>query len=134
MRGWFTLTLGLLATVLGALWTIQGLDYLDGSWLSGHPATLLTGPPVLLLGLATIVAGLRIRRHGALSPAATAAGPGHPTTTGPGHPTAAGPGHPELTVEADHSGAGPDHPGAVAGSDHPGAAAGSDHPAAAGRP
>ena len=34
MRGWFRLTVGLLAVVLGALWTVSGLGYVEGSVLT----------------------------------------------------------------------------------------------------
>ena len=35
MKGWLPMALGLLAVVLGAVWTLQGLDVLDGSVMSG---------------------------------------------------------------------------------------------------
>ena len=34
MRGWLTLALGLLAVVVGAVWTVQGLGYVGGSVMS----------------------------------------------------------------------------------------------------
>jgi|GEM_PF-5094580 len=62
MRGWFPLTLGLLAVVVGALWTLQGLGLLDGGVLSGKPVGAVTGPVLVLGGLVLLRRGLRARR------------------------------------------------------------------------
>jgi len=50
---WPWLTGGLLALVLGALWTLQGLDLVGGSAMSG--------PIVAIAGLILIVIGVRKR-------------------------------------------------------------------------
>ncbi|MFD2766049.1 hypothetical protein [Micromonospora eburnea] len=62
MRGWFRLTLGLLAVVLGALWTVQGLGYAGDSVMTGHRIWAVVGPVVVLIGLVTLYFGLRARR------------------------------------------------------------------------
>jgi len=61
MKGWPWLTLGLLAVVLGVLWTAQGLDLLGGSVMSGVTIWAVIGPVVTLAGLVLIVLGVRIR-------------------------------------------------------------------------
>ena len=58
---WPWLTGGLLALVLGALWTLQGLDLLGGSVMSGVTIWAIIGPIVGLAGLALIVVGVRKR-------------------------------------------------------------------------
>ncbi|MET7879679.1 hypothetical protein [Micromonospora profundi] len=63
MRGWLTLTLGLLALVVGALWTVQGLGYVGGSVMTDEPLWAVLGPIVAVLGLATLWWGLRSRRR-----------------------------------------------------------------------
>ncbi|MFD0823502.1 hypothetical protein ACFQ0D_35455 [Micromonospora zhanjiangensis] len=47
MKGWLPLTLGLLAVILGALWTLQGLGYVEGSVLTGETVWAIVGPVVV---------------------------------------------------------------------------------------
>jgi hypothetical protein len=61
MRGWFTLVLGLLAVVVGAVWTLQGLGYVGGSVMTGKTLWAVIGPIVVLVGLVLLVVGLRAR-------------------------------------------------------------------------
>ncbi|MGR6318539.1 hypothetical protein Q2K19_00100 [Micromonospora soli] len=63
MRGWFRLTVGLLAVVLGALWTVQGLGYVSGSLLTGRRVWTAVGPVVVLIGLVALWYGMRARRR-----------------------------------------------------------------------
>ncbi|MBM7086128.1 hypothetical protein [Micromonospora humidisoli] len=62
MRGWLTLTLGLLAVVVGAVWTVQGLGYVDGSLMSDERLWAAVGPLLMLGGLVLLWRGLRARR------------------------------------------------------------------------
>ncbi|MDG4788331.1 hypothetical protein O7626_20730 [Micromonospora sp. WMMD1102] len=64
MKGWLTLTLGLLAVVVGAVWTLQGLGRLGGSVMSGEPLWAVIGPLVVAAGLVLVVLGLRARNRG----------------------------------------------------------------------
>jgi hypothetical protein len=64
VKGWVPLTLGLLAVVVGAVWTLQGLGTLGGSVMSGVTAWAIIGPVVAVVGLVLIVIGLRTRSHG----------------------------------------------------------------------
>jgi len=61
MKGWPWLTAGLLALVLGVLWTAQGLDLVGGSSMSGVTIWAIIGPIVAVAGLVLIVLGVRIR-------------------------------------------------------------------------
>ena len=58
---WLWLTSGLLALVLGALWTLQGLDLLGGSVMSGVTIWAIIGPIVAITGLILIAIGVRKR-------------------------------------------------------------------------
>ena len=61
MKGWLALAVGLLGVVIGAVWTLQGLGYLDGSAMTGETLWAVVGPVVGVAGLALIVVGLRVR-------------------------------------------------------------------------
>lgn len=62
VKGWLPFAVGLLAVVLGVVWTLQGLDLLGGSAMSGNTFWAVVGPVVALAGAALIVVGLRVRR------------------------------------------------------------------------
>ena len=61
MRGWTLMPLGVLAVVLGGLWTLQGLDIVGGSVLSGVGMWAVIGPIVAVAGLVLIAVGVRRR-------------------------------------------------------------------------
>ncbi|MGI5522087.1 hypothetical protein ACQEUX_14215 [Micromonospora sp. CA-259024] len=63
MRGWLPLTLGLLAVVIGAVWTVQGLGYVRGSVMTDEKIWVVLGPLVALAGLVVLWLGLRSRRR-----------------------------------------------------------------------
>ncbi|MET7962458.1 hypothetical protein ABZ356_05305 [Micromonospora zamorensis] len=63
MRGWLSLTLGLLAVVIGAVWTVQGLGYVSGSVMTDQKIWAVLGPIVALVGLVVLWLGLRSRRR-----------------------------------------------------------------------
>ncbi|RQX18204.1 hypothetical protein DDE19_08740 [Micromonospora ureilytica] len=63
MRGWLALTLGLLAVVIGAVWTVQGLGYVSGSVMTDQKIWAVVGPLVALAGLVVLWLGLRSRRR-----------------------------------------------------------------------
>jgi uncharacterized membrane protein HdeD (DUF308 family) len=62
---WPWLTGGLLALVLGALWTLQGLNLLGGSVMSGVTLWAIIGPVVAVAGLILIIVGVRKRKSSA---------------------------------------------------------------------
>jgi len=57
------IVLGALVALTGAVWTLQGLGYIGGSFMSGATMWAVIGPIVLLAGLAIIVLALRGRRR-----------------------------------------------------------------------
>jgi hypothetical protein len=63
VKGWLPLALGLLAVVIGAIWTLQGLGYVGGSVMTGETLWAVIGPVVVLVGLVVLWIGLRARRR-----------------------------------------------------------------------
>jgi hypothetical protein len=61
MKGWLPIAGGMLAVVLGAVWTLQGLNLLGGSVMSGVTFWAVVGPIVAVAGIALIVLGMRRR-------------------------------------------------------------------------
>jgi hypothetical protein len=55
------MTIGLLAIVLGALWTLQGLGILGDSKMSGKQTWAIIGGAVAVVGLILVVIGVRVR-------------------------------------------------------------------------
>jgi hypothetical protein len=55
------MALGVLGVVVGALWTLQGLDILYGSRMSGVGIWSVIGPVVAVGGLILIIVGERTR-------------------------------------------------------------------------
>jgi uncharacterized membrane protein len=63
MRQIVLTVLGVLVALAGAVWTLQGLGYIGGSFMSGATLWAVIGPIVLLAGLAIIYLALRARRR-----------------------------------------------------------------------
>jgi hypothetical protein len=59
------LVIGVLAVLVGGVWTLQGLDVMGGSAMSGKTIFAVIGPIVAVIGLALIAIGLRRRRPAA---------------------------------------------------------------------
>lgn len=55
--------IGLVAALAGLVWTLQGLGYVGGSFMSGATVWAVIGPIVALVGLVLITVGLRSRRR-----------------------------------------------------------------------
>jgi hypothetical protein len=64
LRGWLAMSFGLLAMVLGAVWTLQGLNVFEHELMSDKPFWAVVGGGVAGVGFALIVVGMR-RRSGA---------------------------------------------------------------------
>lgn len=62
-RIWPLLVLGVILGLVGLIWTLQGLNILPGSAMSGSPLWATIGPFVLLAGLALIAVGIVISRR-----------------------------------------------------------------------
>jgi uncharacterized membrane protein HdeD (DUF308 family) len=61
VKGWLPIAGGLLAVVLGALWTLQGLGVVGGSAMSGVTFWAIVGPVVAIAGVVLIVFAMRAR-------------------------------------------------------------------------
>ena len=56
---WVFLVVGILLVLTGIVWTLQGLDVLGGSAMSGVTAWAVIGPIVGVIGLALAIVGAR---------------------------------------------------------------------------
>lgn len=63
MKKALPVAMGTLLTLLGGVWTFQGLGYLGGSSMTGVAAWAVIGPVVAGLGVALVIVGYR-RRDG----------------------------------------------------------------------
>ena len=63
MRRIVLVVIGLLAALVGLVWTLQGLGYVGGSFMSGATVWAVIGPIVALIGLVLITLGLSGRRR-----------------------------------------------------------------------
>jgi hypothetical protein len=63
MRQIVVVVIGLLAALAGTVWTLQGLGYVGGSFMSGATVWAVIGPIVALVGLALITLGLKGMRR-----------------------------------------------------------------------
>jgi hypothetical protein len=63
MRQIVLVVIGLLAALAGLVWTLQGLGYVGGSFMSGATVWAVIGPIVALAGLVLITLGLSGRRR-----------------------------------------------------------------------
>jgi hypothetical protein len=48
--------------VVGGVWTLQGVGYIKGSFMTGTTTWSVVGPIVVIIGLAMAATGLRRRR------------------------------------------------------------------------
>ncbi|MGZ3602610.1 MAG: hypothetical protein ACXWQR_12950 [Ktedonobacterales bacterium] len=59
---WVGLVIGVLAVLVGAVWTLQGLNILGGSVMSGRTIFAVVGPIIAIVGLVLVVFGVRARK------------------------------------------------------------------------
>jgi hypothetical protein len=59
---WLFVVPGVILILLGIVWTLQGLNVLGGSAMSGSTLWAIIGPIVLVVGVLLIVIGWRRRR------------------------------------------------------------------------
>jgi hypothetical protein len=57
------IVIGGLVALTGIVWTLQGLGYISGSFMTGATLWAVIGPVVLVAGLVIIALGLRARRR-----------------------------------------------------------------------
>jgi len=63
MKQVLLVVIGVAAALAGTIWTLQGLGYVGGSFMSGVTVWAVIGPVVALAGLALIVIAGRARRR-----------------------------------------------------------------------
>ena len=63
MRRILLAVVGVAAALAGIVWTLQGLGYVGGSFMSGVTVWAVIGPVVALAGLALIAVASRIRNR-----------------------------------------------------------------------
>jgi hypothetical protein len=54
--------IGAVLVLLGATWTLQGLDVIGGSAMSGVTLWAVIGPVVVIAGIVTVLFGVRRRQ------------------------------------------------------------------------
>lgn len=59
MRAGVRLSLGVLLVIIGTVWTLQGLNVLGGSAMSGVTLWAVIGPVVAVLGITLAFSGRR---------------------------------------------------------------------------
>jgi hypothetical protein len=57
------IVIGVLAVIIGIVWTLQGLNILGGSGMSGNLTFAVIGPIVAIVGL--VLLGFGVRRRSA---------------------------------------------------------------------
>lgn len=62
MTRWVGIVVGILLTLIGALWTLQGAGVVTGSFMSGSRLWLIIGVVALIVGVGLLVRTLRGRR------------------------------------------------------------------------
>ena len=63
MRVWGSIVVGIVCVLIGAVWFLQGVGLLGGSFMTGSKLWLFIGLVVALAGVALLRLGLRARRH-----------------------------------------------------------------------
>jgi hypothetical protein len=58
---WVLIIVGIIGLLLGAVWTLQGLDILGGSPMSGNSMWAIIGPIVAVVGILLLLVGARRR-------------------------------------------------------------------------
>jgi hypothetical protein len=63
MKQVLLIVIGVAAALAGIIWTLQGLGYVGGSFMSGVTVWAVIGPVVALAGLVLLVIAGRARRR-----------------------------------------------------------------------
>ena len=62
MRRWITLSLGVVLVLVGAVWVLQGIGVITGSFMTGEKLWFLIGLVAFLVGVVLIAANFTRRR------------------------------------------------------------------------
>jgi hypothetical protein len=60
VRGGVLTAVGVIATIAGVIWALQGFGVIGGSFMSGNSVWAIIGPIVAVIGL--LITGIGIRR------------------------------------------------------------------------
>ncbi len=63
MRRGLIAGIGALVAIAGVVFTLQGLGYVKGSFMTGATVWAVAGPLIAIVGLAMVAVGLRVRRR-----------------------------------------------------------------------
>jgi uncharacterized membrane protein HdeD (DUF308 family) len=63
MRVWGAIGVGVLCVLIGALWFLQGVGVVGGSFMTGSKLWLFIGVVVVLAGVALLRTGFRARQR-----------------------------------------------------------------------
>lgn len=62
MRKPVLVTLGIIVTLMGAVFTLQGLGFIGGSAMTGSTLWAILGPIIAVVGIVIVVLGMRGRQ------------------------------------------------------------------------
>ncbi|MGN6793748.1 MAG: hypothetical protein ACTHJW_15280 [Streptosporangiaceae bacterium] len=62
MRGGILTAVGVIVTIAGVIWALQGFGVIGGSFMSGDSVWAIIGPIVAVIGLLTTGIGIRRAR------------------------------------------------------------------------
>jgi hypothetical protein len=63
MRRALTVGVGVLVTIAGVIFALQGLGYIDGSVMTGTTLWSILGPLIAVCGLGIVAVGFRVSRR-----------------------------------------------------------------------
>ncbi|PRY40735.1 hypothetical protein [Umezawaea tangerina] len=64
MNKWVSVVVGALLVLFGAVWTLQGLNVIKGSFMTGQQLWTAIGLLAVIGGITLLVTGLRKKRTG----------------------------------------------------------------------
>ncbi|WP_372671665.1 hypothetical protein [Amycolatopsis kentuckyensis] len=62
MRRWITLAVGVVLVLVGAVWVLQGIGVVTGSFMTGQKLWFLIGLVAFLVGVVLVAANLTRRK------------------------------------------------------------------------
>lgn len=62
MRRWITLSVGVVLVLVGAVWVLQGIGVITGSFMTGQKLWFLIGLGAFLVGIVMVAANFTRRR------------------------------------------------------------------------
>ncbi|MBI3660469.1 hypothetical protein HY230_08370 [Candidatus Acetothermia bacterium] len=59
MFKWISIVVGVLLALIGLIWTLQGINVLGGSFMSGQPFWAVMGVIAIVLGVGLVIFSVR---------------------------------------------------------------------------